>query len=579
MANQKLFRFSVLTICLVTLLFILASQTAAGLTPADPAPIQPTGTYTAYFPIFPAKPTSGIDLQYGIVFISSAEAPADEQQYQNALSLNPQWNRYPLYWFYIETTPGLFNWTAQDTAVQGDIDHNLRTNAILLGTPSFYTTGNPEFNPDDPPPRGAVRLTEPQIGTPAGLYDPIFSDGTYLTGPGKSINASNVWARFVFTAVNRYKPGGLLAQANGWLPTQGVTHWEIWNEPDLSFFWDGTTADYARLLKVGYLAARQADSNARILHGGLANNFNYLNYYADILAIHSGDTLAASFNYFHDILATHRYSNSFQSWFHVDRARSAHQSHGLSKPIWLNETGVPAWDDYPGPVWEPTSPLRATMAEQAHYLIQSTFYAVYGGAEAIFQFQLYDGCGNQPSGTDFPPHNGELCDENGRLIYDPQYPCAGDANGLFRNPPDAVCFSQHPQPETPRPAAAAYSLLAATFDQVDPYWWLRVGGSDPNNGTQEWIAFYRPSTKQRIIGLWARFGNNETAVIPATAGSALLLYPNGSSQTIFPINGQYTLQLLGATNQSAPWDPNLYMIGGRPLILIENDPGRVGPPG
>ena len=583
MTKSQLSRFFALALALVGLLPLVAAGAAAvspsATSPPALMPGLPSGTNSAYLPILAGHPTFGTDLQYGVVFISSAEAPADSQQYQNGLSLNPEWNRYPLYWFHIETNPGLFDWSAQDVVVQGDVSHNLRTNAILLGTPSFYTTGAPEYDPDDPPSRGSLILTKPQTATPVGLYDPIFTDGSDIPGPGKSINPNNVWARFVFTAVNRYKPGGVLAQTNGWPPDKGITHWEMWNEADLSFFWDGTTADYARLLKVGYLALQQADPGAQVLFGGLANNFNNLNFYADILNIYSADPLAASFDYFHDILATHSYSYAFQSWFHVDRAINAQQTHGFTKPIWLNENGVPAWDDYPGPVWDPSSGLRATQLEQAYYLIQSAFYAVYGGAEAIFQFQLYDGCGNQPAGTNFPPHNGELCDENGRLITNPDFPCAGDAYGLFRNPADALCFSQHPQPETPRHATASFKVLANNFDYVEPYWWVRRGGSDPNNGTQEWIAFYRPDTKERIIGMWALYGNDETAVLPATAASARLLFPNGTSQTIFPTNGQYTLQLPGATNQNAPWDPNLYMIGGRPLILIELDPNRVGQPG
>ena len=53
------------------------------------------------------------------------------------------------------------------------------------------------------------------------------------------------------------------------------------------------------------------------------------------------------------------------------RAGNTLRSRGLDKPIWLNETGVPAWNDYPGPVWDPHSGLRATTQEQAHYTIQT----------------------------------------------------------------------------------------------------------------------------------------------------------------------------------------------------------------
>jgi hypothetical protein len=285
--------------------------------------------------------------------------------------------------------------------------------------------------------------------------------------------------------------------------------------------------------------------------------------------------LAAENHYFHDIFATHSYFNAWNSWYHVWRATNTMAAHGLpEKPIWLNESGVVAWNDYPGPVWDPNSPLRATMSEQAAYTIQSAFYGAFAGADAIFHFQLYDGCGNQPQGTDFPPHNGELCDANGNLIGQPGIPCAGDAHGLYRNPADAACFTQHPQPESPRPQLAAYQVLTEYLVNVAPFWRLRPGSDDPANGPQEWIAFYRPSTKERVIGMWARFGEDETAVISATSPdkTAHLVYPDGMTVEITAVNNHYTILLPAATNQNAPWDPNLYPIGGQPVILVEKMP-------
>ncbi|HMT19692.1 MAG TPA: hypothetical protein PKE20_00350, partial [Promineifilum sp.] len=188
-----------------------------------------------------------------------------------------------------------------------------------------------------------------------------------------------------------------------------------------------------RLLKVGYLVAKQADPNARVLFAGLANNFAKLNYYRDVLAIFADDPAAEAHGFYHDVLPTHSYFHAWKSWYHVYRALGTMRDFGLDKAIWLNESGVPAWDDYPGPVWDSMSALRATTAEQADYVIQSAFYALFAGADTIFHFQLYDGCGNQPAGTNFPPHNGELCDENGEYQGKP---CAGDANGLYRNPTD-----------------------------------------------------------------------------------------------------------------------------------------------
>lgn len=510
-------------------------------------------------------------VDFGVAFMSSAEDPAGEQQYLNALSTGATWNRWPFYWPTIEQSPATFDWSAQDATVSADLAHGLQINAILLGTPSFYLSEPVTADAPVDRPAGRITLSPTETATPIGLYDPIFTDGTDIPGAGKQINENNVWARFVYEAVERYRPGGLLARTENWPAGTGITHWEMWNEPDLPIFWDGTLPDYARLLKVGYLSAKQADPASVILFGGLANNIELWGYYNDVLNLYASDPLANDYAYFHDIFATHSYFYAWQSWFHVWRAGETMSNHGLDKPIWLNESGVPAWNDYPGPVWDSVSGYRATTTEQADFVIQSALYATYAGADMIFHFQLYDGCGNQPRGTDFPPHNGELCDASGFLIDNPGIPCAGDANGLFTNPTTSACFTQHPQPESPRPHYEAFRVLTTYFRDVEPLWRLRPGSEDPYNGPQEWLAFYRPGTTERIVGLWARFGEDEIASLPATSDSALLITPDGQTQTIAPTNGFYTLTLPAATNQNAPWDPDLYAIGGHPYLLIETD--------
>ena len=535
---------------------------------------------------------------FGIVFISSAEDRASgrtpqslDQQYINGQRTGAAWNRWPLYWFNIEQSPGAFNWATQDATVLADLAHGFQLNAILLGTPGFYMAGDtarvsriPRLRP------GELSLDAPERATPLGLHEPTFIDGSDTLAPGKTPNPANKWAVFVTAAVNRYKPGGVLAQANGWPAGVGVTHWEMWNEPDLDIFWDASKEDYARLLQVGYLSAKAADPNATVLFAGLANNYAKLGYYRDVLTILAADPAAAGHGFYHDILATHSYFHAWKSWYHVFRARGAMRDFGFEKPIWLNESGVPAWDDYPGPVWDSLSALRATTEEQADYIIQSAMYAMFAGADGIFHFQLYDGCGNQPAGTDFPPHNGELCDENGQYQGKP---CAGDANGLFRNPTDMLCFTQHPQPGSPRPNLAAYQVLTTYLADVTPYWRTREGETevcpmeDPYHGPhepaialvqpQEWVAFYRSATNERIVGLWTLCAREETAIIDATSpdGRAMLVYADGRTQPIAAVQGHYTISLPPATNRN-PFpggaSPNpLYPIGGSPVLLVEKD--------
>ena len=517
---------------------------------------------------------------YGISFINQAELLADERQFANGLAAGAAWDRYPLYWFYIEKSPGVFDWSRQDAAVKGTVEHGLQLDAILLGTPAFYTTNllqSLQFPYQHPQREGTLSLTAVETARPLGLDEPVFTDGD-APGPNRTINPNNKWAVFVETAVKRYKPGGLLAQANSWPQGVGVSTWEMWNEADLSFFWDASLNDYARLLKVGYLAAKHADPGAQVMFGGLAMWQNQA-FYDQVLTVFDGDSLAPGQGYYHDVMAIHNYSNPERSGAYTERVSEAMKKRGLDMPIWLNEAGVPAWDDYPGPTWEPLSPLRATQQEQANFTIQSAFYALSAGADALFYFQLYDGCGNQPAGTDFPPHNGELCDANNN--YNGK-PCAGDAYGLYRNPSDAACFRQHPQPESPRPAFAAYKTLTSYVHDVEPYWRTRAGA--PHNtttcpgadGPQEWIALYQPAAKKRIVGLWTRCGRKETTVIEATdpQGTALLVAADGTSQEIHATNGSYTITLPAATNRNPLPGQTInpvYGMGGEPLILIEHD--------
>ncbi len=492
-------------------------------------------------------------INYGVNFISSAEEPAAAQRYDNGLATGAQWNRWPLYWHTIEKNADQFDFAAHDPIVIADTERGLIINAVMMGIPGFYFDGDK--------------------AVPNTLYEPIFSDGSDIPAPNKTININNKWARWLYAAAERYKPYGILSQQQGWTTTRGIQHWELWNEPDLPDFFDGSKTDYARLLKVGYFAIKQADPEATILFGSMANNFDDLNYYGDVLGILSNDPMAQQHGYFHDAMATHSYYYPWQSWYHVYRARVTMDSFGIDKQIWLNEMGVPVWDDYPGPVWDAFSPYRATMSEAADYTIMSSFYAVYAGANALFHFQLYDGCGNQPQGTSFPPHNGELCRSDGMLISDPSKPCSGDAFGLFRNSPESICFNQHPQTETPREAFAAFKLLSQYLQDVTPLARFKVCTHGSPNNDQEWIAFYRPNTNQRIMAIWSCTGSAKSAVVPAIETGARLITPDGEERFISPAaNGNYYLTLPAATNRNYP-NPNdgFWPLGGRPYILIERD--------
>jgi hypothetical protein len=541
------------------ILIIIAALLSNTSLPVDALPniLTSTLTSTLFLPLIYAPPAAPLTpTQFGLAFISSAEAGSIETRYQRAAAVRATVNRWPFYWSRIETDavnqPGVFSWSAQDATTISDIMHGLTIDAILLGTPAGIGTAGsdavppprvgefPRFNAQSRDPASVSSATSP----PQGLYLSVFADGTDLPGAGKAINPNNRWARFIYAAVNRYRPGGGLAQQQGWTHGEGIRVWELWNEPDLDQFFSGTYTDYARMLKVGFLSARHADPAAKMLFGGLAN-YQKPGWLNDTLSLIAADPDREQNGWFMDGVATHWYSYAWASFWQLYRARQTLDAFGLpDKTLWLNETGVPVWDDPPGPVNDPTALYRATMQEQAAYVIQSAAWALWMNAEAALIFQEYDDFGNGCPGI--------------------------DAFGLVRNTPDALC---NPGDGTPRPAYTAYGVVTRYLSGTLPYWRLRP--TAPPTYTAELVALQNPRTGERVVAMWARDNLTMTVTLTATAPSAMLIYPNGLTQTVTAVNGFYSILLPWATNYNTPTGSQEAAIGGMPRILIEHDPAIV----
>lgn len=466
----------------------------------------------------------------GINHISLTEDdPNAADRYALALALGAGWNRWPLYWDRIETAPGVYDWSTYDQLVQADREQGLRINAVLLGRPIFAQAGS----------------------SIAGLQEPIFADRSDYPQPGKSLNPDNLWANFVFEAVSRY--------------AGQIDVWEVWNEPDLDMFWQGGIPAYARLLKVAYLAAKHADPDAVIMFGGLLYPTQD-NWLAQVLRIYENDPLREQFNWYMDQVAVHNYGYPWRSGWLTLYVRQTLSAYKLRRPIWLNESGVRVWDDYPGPLWAADLPdlrvQRATAEQQASFFIQSAAYAWAEGADVVFFHQLFDDCGDHPPGTDFGFHRGELC-SNGAACY-------GDAYGLYRNQADSVCFSQHPQPGTARPAAEAYRLVAEIFG-TEPF--EKPRAQRLANRRVQVIAFERPASSERIYVLWNRTFEPVSFELPVS-GDQARLYTVRSRRALRPQDGVYRLSLPPAQPDNYPnLEPgDVSAIGGMPVILIERVP-------
>ena len=180
--------------------------------------------------------------------------------------------------------------------------------ALLKNTPAWATDGTP----------GA--------GVPRGLDLPVD-------------DPDNVWASFVHRAAAYYA-------------SRGVNHFIIWNEPDIApdtygFEFEGTVEDYARLLKVGYLAAKQGNP-ASVIHLAGTTYWHDVNagqrlYMDRLLEVIVNDPDAPANDFFFDIFSLHIYFRTDTVYDITTQARELLDSYDLQdKRIWINETNARA---------------------------------------------------------------------------------------------------------------------------------------------------------------------------------------------------------------------------------------------
>jgi polysaccharide biosynthesis protein PslG len=160
---------------------------------------------------------------YGVGFGAQELQPQTPRALELASQAHIDWVRLGLYWQDVEPNPGQFDFHADDTVIASTRANHLNVLAILAYSTDWSTSA-----PADPP----DNLTH---------YPP-------------RDNAE--WANYVAAVVTRYKAH--------------VHYWEVWNEPDLTEFWNGTPAKYAALLATTSSTSRQIDPTATVVLGGQA---------------------------------------------------------------------------------------------------------------------------------------------------------------------------------------------------------------------------------------------------------------------------------------------------------------------
>jgi len=335
-----------------------------------------------------------------------------------------------------------------------------------------------------------------------------------------------------------------------------IDTWVIYNEPDVYAepndfrTFAGSPADYAALLKTAYLAAKSVNPGARIVMAGLTywwdKEEGRSQYFQRVLDALASDPSAAGNAWYFDVVDAHCYGNPLNSFAVPMTYRRIMQARGISKPIWIDESNVLIKND--PRVQNGEGPFRATLDEQASYVIESVALARAAGVERYAIYKLQDEA----------PENGD------------------EYWGLTRND------------GTARPSYVAYQVAARYLADVTAATYEWQGSHDPPTDDEitrllasnanrvqwpwpaavNWVTMQRGA--QRITVIWNASPTPVQATIRAHADSAQLVDKRGNVRAVFPRGGAYSLALEPSRNNSDPRDPSLYLVGGSPWIVIEN---------
>jgi hypothetical protein len=420
-----------------------------------------------------------------------------------AYDAGSRWDRFDFSWPVIEPSNNSWNFGPHDTLVN-DLDAaGINMVGILLWTPNWAAT------------QGDLDLDGRAFDQrPFGWYAPVPRDAldarsvSAASSPPQGLylawnDPNNHWGNYIYTVVSRYG--------------DRVKHWEMWNEPEWTYFWTGTSTDYKQLLKVGYQATKAACPDCQVLFGGLHYWAN-TDYYRWVLNQINADPDAATNNHFFDVMSVHLYSSSSSIYNEINNIRSGMTTYGVGDhPIWLTETGVPVWNDSSVDPDPSEYDYAATQDEAAAYVIQSYANAWAADVERYFFFRT-----NDQDMTEY--------------------------FGLIRNN------------KSLRPSYTAYQV-AATY-LVTPTFVTRASAGGFTRVTL-W-----DTPRGRVDVLWNDTPTTTVYALPAAVGSATVVDRQGNVSAATPTGGTYAFTLPGATANLVS-NAEDYIIGGDPLVVIQ----------
>ena len=233
------------------------------------------------------------------IFLS--EQPELDSDLDGIAEIGASWIRVDVTWAWIESQRDHYDWADLDRVIDGATDRGLSIVGVLGYSPAW---ARPEATNDKAPP-----------------------------------DNPDDFASFAAIAAQRYA-------------AKGVFTWEIWNEPNLSAFWQPVpdSARYSELLVAASEAIRSAVAETTVLSGGLAPATDDLHGQSIAPATFLRGIYEAGGGRSFDAIAAHPYSypllaTEAAAWNAFTQLPELHEiatSWGdAAKLIWLTEYGAP----------------------------------------------------------------------------------------------------------------------------------------------------------------------------------------------------------------------------------------------
>jgi hypothetical protein len=106
---------------------------------------------------------------------------------------------------------------------------------------------------------------------PTILYSPAWDAKTNRAGLA-SPRSPVPYANFLTALVRRYGPRGSYWTSHPGIPRLAIRNWQIWNEPNLAYYWPQPFApSYVTLLRAAHTAIKRADPGAKVVLAALTN--------------------------------------------------------------------------------------------------------------------------------------------------------------------------------------------------------------------------------------------------------------------------------------------------------------------